>query len=144
MFSCKNYQFWDHTVHLIEIFEKNSIRTFNRTATANRVSRVPLGRCCFGLETRVIIKISKNPCYQFGLASMWLNLYGHQAVRHKLKKGLKTQKNTFLALFWAHIGQPDDHISWATLMPFISIYPTNPSHQRKFHFNGSNKDHLQF
>ena len=22
-------------------------------------------------------------------ASMWLNLYGHQAVRHKLKKGLK-------------------------------------------------------
>ena len=35
-------------------------------------------------------------------------------------------KNAFLALFWAYVGQPDDHIGWATLMPFASIYSTNP------------------
>ena len=34
--------------------------------------------------------------------------------------------NAFLALFWAYVGQPDDHIGWATLMPFVSIYSTNP------------------
>ena len=28
-------------------------------------------------------------------ALMWLNLYGHEAVRHKLKNGLKTQKMHF-------------------------------------------------
>ena len=27
---------------------------------------------------------------------MWLNLYSHEAVLHKLKKGLKTQKQHFL------------------------------------------------
>ena len=29
----------------------------------------------------------------------WLNLYGHEAVRRKLKKGLKTQKMHFLPVF---------------------------------------------
>jgi hypothetical protein len=29
-------------------------------------------------------------------ALMWLNLYGREAIRHKLKKGLKTQKMLFL------------------------------------------------
>jgi hypothetical protein len=29
-------------------------------------------------------------------ALMWLNLYGREAVRRKLKSGLKTQKKTFL------------------------------------------------
>ena len=33
------------------------------------------------------------------------------------KKRAKNSKNGFLALFWAYIGQPDDHIGWATLMP---------------------------
>ena len=28
-------------------------------------------------------------------ALIWLNLYGHQAVRRKLKKGVKTQKMHF-------------------------------------------------
>ena len=32
-------------------------------------------------------------------ASMWLNLYGRQAVRHKLKKGLKTQKKGAIELW---------------------------------------------
>ena len=32
----------------------------------------------------------------------------------------------FLALFWTYIGQPVDHIGWATLMPLSSIYPINP------------------
>ena len=30
----------------------------------------------------------------------------------------------FLLLFWAYIGQPDNHIAWATSMPLASIYPT--------------------
>ena len=29
---------------------------------------------------------------------VWLNLYGCEAVRHKLKNGLKTQKRHFLAV----------------------------------------------
>ena len=28
--------------------------------------------------------------------------------------------------FWAYVGQPHDHIGWATSMPFASINPTNP------------------
>ena len=31
-------------------------------------------------------------------ALMWLNLYGHEALRHKLKNGLKTQKMHILAV----------------------------------------------
>ena len=31
-------------------------------------------------------------------AFVWLNLYGREAVRHKLKNGLKTQKRHFLAV----------------------------------------------
>ena len=34
--------------------------------------------------------------------------------------------NAFLALFWAYVGQPDNHIGWATLMPFLKIYSTSP------------------
>ena len=59
--------------------------------------------------------------------SMWLNGYGHQAVRHN--QGLKQAKNAFFVLFACfrpYVGQPDDHISWVTLMPFTSIYPTGP------------------
>ena len=32
-------------------------------------------------------------------ALVWLNLYGREAVRHKLKNGLKTQKMHFLPVF---------------------------------------------
>ena len=32
----------------------------------------------------------------------------------------------FFACFRPYVGQPDNHIGWATLMPFASIYPTNP------------------
>ena len=38
----------------------------------------------------------------------------------------KTGKNVFLGCFWAYVGQPHDHTSWATPMPFASINPTNP------------------
>ena len=55
-----------------------------------------------------------------------MHLYGCQAVRCKLKKGLKTQKKAVLALFWAYVGQPDGHMGWVTLMPLASINPTNP------------------
>ena len=43
-------------------------------------------------------------------ASMWLNLYGHQALRRKLTKGLKTQKRHFDSKF-PNVGQPDNQIS---------------------------------
>ena len=55
----------------------------------------------------------------------WEDYFRSHALLHELK-GLKAQKNTFLALFWAYIGQPDSHIGSATLMLFASIYPTNP------------------
>ena len=29
-------------------------------------------------------------------------------------------------LLWGYVRQPDDHLGWATLMPFASIYSTNP------------------
>ena len=38
----------------------------------------------------------------------------------------KNTKNAFLAWFWAYVGQPHDHISRATPMPFASIRSTNP------------------
>ena len=53
--------------------------------------------------------------------------------------------NAFLALFWAYVGQPDDHIGWATLMPFTSIYSTNPrtnpwnSHEKILRIGGVEK-----
>ena len=50
----------------------------------------------------------------------------HQAVRRTLKTGLKTHKKRFLTLNCPYIGQPDNQISWATSMPFESIYRTNP------------------
>ena len=34
--------------------------------------------------------------------------------------------NAFLALFWAYVGQPDNHIGWATLMTSASIHSTLP------------------
>ena len=42
------------------------------------------------------------------------------------KKRAKNAFLAFLALFWAHVGHLDGHIGWATLMPFASIYPTDP------------------
>ena len=58
-------------------------------------------------------------------ALTWLNLYGCEAVRHKRKNSLKNTKNPFFACFWAHVGQPHNHIGWATSMPFASINPTH-------------------
>ena len=53
--------------------------------------------------------------------------------------------NVFLALFWAYVRQPDNHIGWATLMPFASIYSTNPrtnpwnSHEKILRIGGVEK-----
>ena len=47
-------------------------------------------------------------------ASMWLSGYGCQNAFF-----------VFFACFRPYIGQPDSHISWATLMPFTSIIPTD-------------------
>ena len=41
-------------------------------------------------------------------------------------KQSKNTKNAFFACFWAYVGQPHNHIGWATSMPFASIYPTDP------------------
>ena len=46
-----------------------------------------------------------------------------------LTEAQKQAKNAFFVLlghFWAFVGQPHGHISWATSMPFLSINPTNP------------------
>ena len=63
-------------------------------------------------------------------ALMRLNLYGREAVRHRRKNSLKTPTMHFLpvfACFWAYVGQPHDHIGWATSMP---------SHQSILHIQG--------
>ena len=39
---------------------------------------------------------------------------------------LKMQFLCFFGCFWAYVGQPYTHISWATSMPYASINPTNP------------------
>ena len=31
-----------------------------------------------------------------------------------------------LSIFWAYFGQPDNHVSWVTLMPSASIYSIHP------------------
>ena len=38
----------------------------------------------------------------------------------------KNTKNSFFVCFWAYVGQPHDHISWAVPMPFASINSANP------------------
>ena len=58
-------------------------------------------------------------------ALVWLNLYGHEAV-WQAQKQPKNTKKAFFGCFRPYVGQPDDHIGWATLMPFVSIYSTNP------------------
>ena len=59
-------------------------------------------------------------------AFVWLNLCGREAVWHKLKNSLKTQKMQFSPVFWSNVGHSNDHRSWATPMPFASINSTNP------------------
>ena len=41
------------------------------------------------------------------------------------QKQPKNAKKAILALFWAYVRQPDDHISWATSMPFASFHRMN-------------------
>ena len=59
-------------------------------------------------------------------ALMGLNLYGIEAVRHKLRNRQKMYFWCFLGHFWAYVGQPNGHMGWATSMPFISINSINP------------------
>ena len=62
-------------------------------------------------------------------ALMWLNLYGCEAVWHKLENRQKMQaKNAFfvfLGHFWANVRQSHDHIGWATSIPSPSIWATS-------------------
>ena len=63
------------------------------------------------------------------------------------KKG-KNMKNVFLFLFRAYVGQPDDHIGWATSMPLALIYSsfprTNPwnFHEIILRIGGAGKCHF--
>ena len=41
-------------------------------------------------------------------ASIWLNLYGRQAVQRKLKKRAKNTKKALLTVNCPYVGQPDD------------------------------------
>jgi hypothetical protein len=60
-------------------------------------------------------------------ALLWL--YGCQAVRRKLKRGVKMHFLFFYPFFWAYVGQPDDHVGWATSMPFASNLCYSPKNQ---------------
>ena len=61
------------------------------------------------------------------------------------KKQVKNVFFVFLGCFWAYVGQPHDHISWAKPMPFASInstYPrTNPwnFHKKILRIGGAGK-----
>ena len=55
---------------------------------------------------------------------VWINLYGREAVRRKLKNRQKLHFFVVLGCFWAYVGQPHNHIGWATPMSFASINPT--------------------
>ena len=58
---------------------------------------------------------------------IWLNLYGCQSGCLTLAlKQVKNTKNALLACFRAYVWQSDNHLGWATSMPFASINPTNP------------------
>ena len=56
---------------------------------------------------------------------MWLNLYGFEAVRHKLKNSLKTQKMHFLPVFElekpvkGHVRELDLYEYWIRRISFI-------------------------
>ena len=74
---------------------------------------------------------SANSQYVF-VNILWIGLWvsridwcrGHcEAVQHKPKNSLKTQKMHFLPVY---VGKPHGHIGWAKSMPFTSINPTNP------------------
>ena len=49
---------------------------------------------------------------------MWLNLYGGEPAI--------SSKKAFFGCFCTYIRQPNNHIGWATSMPFASINSTNP------------------
>ena len=54
----------------------------------------------------------------FGLGDFWLE------TKIIIKKRLNQKKK--IVCFWAYVGQPQNHIGWATPMPFASINFTNP------------------
>ena len=56
-------------------------------------------------------------------ALMWLNLYGCQAVRLKLQKGVKMHFLCFYPFFEV---TSDSHIGWATMLSFTSYFLVIP------------------
>ena len=59
-------------------------------------------------------------------ALVWLNIYGREAVRHKLKNRQKMRFFVFLGCFCPYVRQPHRHIGWVPSMPSASFNPTNP------------------
>ena len=100
----------------------------------------------------LIMKILNHPCYpiktdkskwqteknlDFQLPTIfigpWVNTInwckGHHCCSTcpaKAQKKAKKTKNAFLTVNIPYVGQPDNHIGCATLMPFASLYCTNP------------------
>ena len=62
-------------------------------------------------------------CMAAALLQQSSKINSSKAVRNWMWQLLTLQ---FFACFRPYVGQPDDHIGWATSMPFASIYPTNP------------------
>ena len=62
---------------------------------------ISLRRCCFGLETRIIITIAFHSFY------FWTDFHGDEADFCFV---LKNEFFVFIAYFRAHVGQPDDQI----------------------------------
>ena len=68
--------------------------------------------------------IWKSVCLSACLSSqMLLNCASRQIFTCKTSKKCIF---VFFACFRPYVGQLDDHIGWVTLMPFATIYPTDP------------------
>ena len=61
----------------------------------------------------------RNSCIGQGCSSTYM------VVRLSNKRA-KTTKNAFLPLKWPFVGQPDNHIGWATSLAYTWISPTYP------------------
>ena len=99
---CK-YENFHKTLKLKLILIQLAVKFVNSSIFIHCVAKVRHTRSL--LETRVIIKSLVHLCYPINFN--WFSIWA-------------------IACFWAYVGQPHDHIDWATSMPFASINPTNP------------------
>ena len=92
----------------------NSITIYHiKWSTAYTLCCISLGRCCFGLETRVIIKIWTHPCYPINVD--WFSLGWSKKI--KMADSKKTEifnspnsQYFFMKILW--IGAWINRINW--------------------------------